>query len=142
MPRTNRIMQNEYMRGYLKQKYEDRRESILDILGGKCACGSEKNLQVSPGAGADSSFNLSKKLNNAPWEKIASELKFYSLMCASCLAKRTKGVEHGGGASGVRNCPCGPCATKKAEYMLAKREQYNSARKAKRASLKSESKEV
>ena len=129
-------MQNEYMRGYLKEKYEDRRESILEILGGKCACGSEENLNATPGAGSDSSFNLSRRLNNAPWDKIASELKFYGLMCASCLAKRTKGVEHGGGVSGVRNCPCELCVAKKAEYMLSKREQYNSARKAKRAKLK------
>ena len=107
-------MQNEYMRGYLKEKYEDRRESILEILGGKCACGSEENLNATPGAGSDSSFNLSRRLNNAPWDKIASELKFYGLMCASCLAKRTKGVEHGGGVSGVRNCPCELCVAKKA----------------------------
>lgn len=129
---------NEYMREYLKQKYDLRRAYILTALGGACSCGATENLNATPGPGADPSFNLSKKLNNANWGVILGQLKYYSLMCASCLAKRTKGVEHGGGNSGIRNCPCKLCKAKKAEYMKSKKEQYNSARKAKRAKLREE----
>ena len=129
---------NEYMREYLKEKYDARRAYVLNALGNSCSCGATENLNATPGKGANASFNLSRKLNNANWEVILSELQHYSLLCASCLAKRTKGVEHGGGNSGVRNCPCAPCKAKKSEYMKLKSEQYNSARKAKRAKLREE----
>lgn len=131
MPIKDKNKYNAYMRDYLKDKYEDRRQYVLDTLGGKCACGSEENLNATPGADADASFNLSRKLNNAPWDKIVSELKFYSLMCASCISKRTKGVEHGGGISGVRNCKCELCKARKAEYQKAYMAERRKAAKGK-----------
>jgi hypothetical protein len=129
----NREEYNEYMRTYSKGKRSERRASLLDLLENVCACGAETNLGISPGKDSDPKFVTSKKLSSAPLSRLTVEIKTYRIRCGKCRAKDF-GVEHGGGASGKRNCICEPCKARKAEYMIARGIKYRAVRDAKRKS--------
>lgn len=128
MPIKDREKYNEYTRKYLAKKYEKRRQEFVELLGGVCVkCSATENLYLSPSADATPNYNLKKKMNNANYEELRAEVLKHFLICASCSAKKRNGVEHGGGASGVRNCKCAPCKAKKSEFM----KNYNAERKKK-----------
>jgi hypothetical protein len=133
----NREEYNEYMRsymrGYSKERRLEHRTKIMALLGNVCACGSTTNLGMSPGDDADVNFDISKKLSSAPLSKLMVQSKTYRIRCGKCRAKDF-GVEHGGGASGKRNCICEPCKARKAEYMIARGIKYRAVRDAKRKS--------
>ena len=118
MPIKDKEAYNAYMREYLAERYEKRRNKFLEQLGNKCACGSNTNLYFVPTESADKKFDFAKRLNGAPMKKLQEQLAHHFLQCASCRAKVRNGVEHGGGVSGVRNCKCELCKAKKNEYML------------------------
>lgn len=116
------------MKSYLAKKYDKRRQEFVKLLGGVCReCSATENLYFSPSAEATPNYNLKKKMNNANYEELRAEVLKHFLICASCRAKKRNGVEHGGGASGVRNCKCAPCKAKKAEFM----KNYNAERRKK-----------
>lgn len=57
------------------------------------------------------------------WRRLVTELNKCQLLCRPCHLKKSqtdgssRAVEHGGGESGKKNCPCAPCKARKAEYM-------------------------
>lgn len=118
--RKDRDSYNEYMRGYLNDRYARKREEAITILGGKCViCGSIENLEIDHKDRRTKSFEISKL-----WSKNRSEylmeLRKCQLLCYDHHKEKTsneRSVEHGGGLSGKRNCPCDLCRTKKSEYM-------------------------
>jgi hypothetical protein len=58
-----------------------------------------------------------------PWVILIDELSKCQLLCNDCHLDKSKlegslgTVDHGGGISGKKNCPCVLCKTRKAEYM-------------------------
>lgn len=133
----------------LMERYEMRREAFINYLGGKCnRCGVTDGLEFDHVDRTTKEFTIAKRMVSMNLDELKVEIDKCQLLCNECHKDKSReagdfgDVEHGGGSSGKRNCPCEPCKAKKAEFMVAKREQYNSARKAKRASLKSKSKEV
>lgn len=89
-------------------------------LGGECVdCGSTSHLEFDHVNPDVKSATISTILLHS-WTKILAELAKCTLRCSKCHRGRTviqAAVEHGGGASGKKNCKCGLCRKKKSEYM-------------------------
>mgnify|MGYP003404014380 CR=1 FL=1 len=113
------ISYNEYMNDYMKRRYHARREEAFEILGGSCVkCGREDMFEIDHIDPAQKELDIAK-LWSVSKERFLNELKKCQLLCPDCHKEKTKidnGVEHGGGLSGKRNCPCPLCRAKKNEY--------------------------
>ena len=128
------------MRDYQKSRYHRRRLEAIAFLGGKCVfCGQTENLEFDHVDASSKTYNVARILTGGSEQKVQSELEKCQLLCKNCHDKKTyaidgdqKTVEHGGGASGKKNCKCDPCKLKKAEYMKSKKAQYQAARNLKR----------
>jgi hypothetical protein len=120
MPIKDKEKYNAYMREYNNRTYALRCDKFRAQLGNKCTkCESTDSLNFSGTTPLGKSFDLSRRMTSAPMKDLQElfDNSNYTLLCNKCLAKQTKGVEHGGGISGVRNCKCDLCKAKKAEYM-------------------------
>jgi len=113
----------EYHRVYNRERYRRLRAEYITKLGGQCIdCGSVENLEFDHDDASIKSFDIGKLLNYSKAVR-EMELKKCVLRCSSCHKKKSVRagdvwtVEHGGGVSGKRNCPCIPCKQKKTEYM-------------------------
>lgn len=113
---------NEYMARYMLKRYHARRAKAVDQLGGACVdCGSTESLELDHAVAADKSFDIGR-LWSVSQVKFDAELAKCVLRCSAChVAKSIREgdwnvVEHGGGKSGKKNCPCAPCKAKKAEW--------------------------
>lgn len=111
---------NEYMREYMKNRYHERKQEAIELLGGHCySCGSTRRLEIDHVDPSTKSFSISK-LWSISRERYFEELKKCQLLCYDCHLIKTSddiGVPHGGGVSGKRNCACIPCREKRREYM-------------------------
>lgn len=119
-----RECQNEYARDYQRQRYEQRKIEALSLLGGVCVdCGSDEDLQFDHVDPKTKFTEVSMMLSKYSWKRIKQELDKCVLRCPPCHSAKSNAngdnhtVEHGGGLSGKKNCPCPPCKDKKAEYM-------------------------
>ena len=99
------------------------RAEYVALLGGKCVdCGTDQNLEFDHDDASSKSFDIGKLLNYAKAVRDA-EIRKCVLRCNPCHLKKSiragdiKSVEHGGGKSGKKNCPCLLCKARKAEYM-------------------------
>lgn len=108
------------MNEYMKRRYEKRRARAIKMLGGCCVnCGSEDRLEFDHIDPSIKRFSFSKIWNNS-LAQFDKELEKAQLLCHDCHVLKTsdeRGVPHGGGVAGKRNCSCKPCKIKKAEYM-------------------------
>jgi len=109
------------MSEYMKQRYYERKQHAIQLLGGKCVvCDSTENLELDHINPTTKVFSISKmwSINEAAY---LVELAKCQLLCNEHHKQKTskeQGVEHGGGVSGKRNCPCSLCKAKKHEYYL------------------------
>lgn len=138
MPR-NKEKWNTYIKERYKKVYVERKELYLTKLGGRCVvCGSIDNLEFDHIDASTKSFTFTTKIASLSISKLDAEAKKLQLLCNNCHKEKTAAssddgsVEHGGGTSGKRNCPCAPCKAKKAEYMKKNKEKYTSVRDEKR----------
>jgi hypothetical protein len=108
-----------YMRTYMADYYLKRRNRAIALLGGRCIdCASDEALEF------DHVDRLTKtktigSILLCRWETVEIELAKCVLRCQRCHRSRTNAqlaVEHGGGVSGKKNCPCPPCRARKAEW--------------------------
>ena len=101
------------------------RARALKYLGSRCvSCGVTEGLEFDHVDPATKSIEISQAIVRTwSWKRIKDELDKCQLLCRPChIEKGTIScdgqiVPHGGGASGKKNCPCGPCKARKAEYM-------------------------
>ncbi len=114
---------NEYMREYMLNRYHRLRLEALEAKGGKCIdCGSSSRLEFDHEDASDKKFSVAKIFTHAKF-KILAELEKCVLRCQDCHLQKSLAqgdittVEHGGGVSGKKNCPCDLCKSKKSEYM-------------------------
>ena len=119
MPRKTREEYNEYMRVYMLNRYHERRAESYRILGGLCVvCETTEDLQIDHIDPALKTLEIGKLWSVAK-AKYLKELEVCQLLCGEHHREKTsreQSVEHGGGVSGKRNCPCDPCRVKKAVY--------------------------
>jgi 5-methylcytosine-specific restriction endonuclease McrA len=120
----NLVAYNEYQRTYQLARYHRRKEAAKRFLGGKCVrCGATEQLEVDHVDPAQKSFNISN-LWAVTEDRFYAELRKCQLLCRPHHLEKTaaeNSVDHGGGASGKKNCPCVLCKQKKAEYMASYR---------------------
>lgn len=104
---------------YDRDRYEAAKRKLIGLLGGKCAkCNTTEDLQFDHVSRALKEFTITARWNRGDAE-LAAELAKCQLLCRLCHRQKTSseiGVEHGGGVSGKRNCPCEPCRARKREY--------------------------
>ena len=94
----------------------------VDLLGGCCSsCGDIDGLDFDHIDPATKAFDISAGIRDGYGrERLQAELRKCQLLCRRCHSEKTlahRQVPHGGGAAGRRRCKCGPCKTRKAEYM-------------------------
>jgi hypothetical protein len=122
MPRSSTAEYNDYQRVYQLARYHRRKAAAIEFLGGKCfQCGSTEGLEIDHIDPALKTFTISK-LWSVSKALFYAELRKCQLLCKPHHIEKTRqeqSVEHGGGASGKKNCPCKLCKAKKAEYMSA-----------------------
>jgi hypothetical protein len=113
----------EYHRAYNRERYRRLRAEYVAQLGGKCVdCGTEEDLEFDHADASSKSVEVAKMLNYSKAVRDA-EVKKCVLRCSSCHRRKSisagdiNSVDHGGGKSGKKNCPCTPCRERKAEYM-------------------------
>src|SRR3954469_25770349 len=99
------------------------RKILKAALDDRCAgCGATSDLQFDHVDPATKSFVITDGLDR-PWVVLIEELMKCQLLCHDCHLTKSIGeadlgtVEHGGGVSGKKNCPCALCKQRKREYM-------------------------
>jgi hypothetical protein len=113
---------NEYMAAYMKRRRKSRKAQLILMLGGSCIdCGTTEGLEFDHRNPSDKKFGVTMGLDK-PWQVILDEAAKCDLRCSPCHRSKTTrlqengSVDHGGGVSGKRNCPCPPCRARKTEY--------------------------
>lgn len=120
---------NDYMRDYMKTRYETRRSQILEKLGGCCVkCGSSENLEIDHVDRNKKKFDIGKAIAGWSWVKLNAELEKCQLLCKKHHQDKTieeNSVEHGQGATGKRGCHCELCGPLKQKYTQKYRKEKN-----------------
>lgn len=110
---------NAYMADYMRSRYHQRRAAAVAALGGTCVqCGSTERLELDHAERTTKSFDIGHCWSVSA-DRYAAELAKCQLLCHDCHKAKSiaeRSVQHGGGASGKRNCPCEPCRARKREY--------------------------
>ena len=90
MPNQDREAYNEYMREYMSRRYKERRDQVIERLGGKCArCSSTDDLQLDHKDPKIKSFPISRLINKS-WKRCLEELAKCQLLCEKCHKKKTR----------------------------------------------------
>lgn len=71
---------NEYMREYMRNHHNEQRSKALEYLGGKCKCGSKKDLHFHHQDPSTKEFTISDGLKFG-WERLVVELDKCILLC-------------------------------------------------------------
>lgn len=105
---------NEYMRKYMAERYERRKQAIYEQLGGKCkVCGSTDNFEIDHIDRREKSFTVGTLLAGISKEKLETELKKCQLLCKKCHKEKTHselGAKHGSpGMYRHQKCRCRIC---------------------------------
>lgn len=75
---------------YMRERRKSRRNSLIDIRGGKCeVCGSKENLEFDHRERTTKIFNLSGCHLDKSWDKIIQELEKCDLLCSDCHREHT-----------------------------------------------------
>lgn len=110
---------NAYMAEYMKRRYHMRRAVAIAVLGGVCVrCGSTERLELDHIDRTTKALDLGHLWSIAA-DRYAAELAKCQVLCHDCHKAKSIGersVDHGGGASGKKNCKCEPCRARKREY--------------------------
>ena len=114
------FMNKDERRVYNLKRYHTKRNYYIEMLGGECVlCGSKENLEFDHIDPTTKKLDVGKLLNYS--KAVAeAELSKCQLLCKThhiAKSRKEASVEHGGGASGKKNCKCAPCRLRKAEYM-------------------------
>lgn len=115
------------MNNYMKTRWAVRRENAIEFLGGKCVkCGGTEALEFDHIDPSTKVMTIARASSRNE-EFFMNEVRKCQLLCTQCHLAKTvyeSSVEHGGGKSGKKNCPCSPCKAKKAEYMAEYMKTY------------------
>lgn len=113
-------MTSTNMKKYMLERYHRRRKEWIDLQGGKCvSCGSINELEIDHIDRTTKKYDIGKIMTSGNKIMLNEELAKCQVLCYACHKKKSdkeKEVEHGGGVSGKKNCPCQPCKSKKSEY--------------------------
>lgn len=98
---------NDYMREYMKTRWQKRRASAILQLGGKCVnCGSVDDLEFDHKDSSEKKFYISRmsSCSEAKWQE---ELAKCQLLCHDCHMKKTRIPQDMGNRIRTTVCVCG-----------------------------------
>lgn len=118
---------------YQRERSYERLALARERLGGQCArCSSQDDLEFDHIDPATKIREVSA-CTNWSLKRFLSEVDKCQLLCGPCHREKTEAngeggtpsVEHGGGLSGKKNCPCALCRARRRSYDAARhRHQY------------------
>lgn len=117
MPHAARENYNQYIRNYLKRRYDRRHPIAIKLLGGKCVvCNSTERLQFDHIDHSKKVFDIADRLAQYTWKRILPELAKCQLLCFECHLNKSS-IEnsghpmhqHGTPSMYRRGCRCESC---------------------------------
>lgn len=118
--KTCRQCYNAYMAAYHLKRYYERRAKALVLLGGHCAsCSTTEGLEIDHIDRTTKRYDVGQAglAEQKFWDEVLTKCHLLCRQCHRLKSAQERAVEHGGGISGKRNCPCAPCRARKNEYM-------------------------
>lgn len=117
MPHASRQDYNEYIRNYLKRRYDERRGQAIRLLGGQCVvCGATDELEFDHIDHSQKSFDVADRLAQYTWERLLAELVKCQLLCFRCHIDKSSmercgrpANQHGTRSMYRKGCRCEPC---------------------------------
>lgn len=89
MSRRSKEEYNAYQREYQKKRWEQRRQKLIEFLGGKCfQCGATEGLEFDHIDPTTKSFTIAH-CPTASEERMLAEIKKCQLLCHACHEKKT-----------------------------------------------------
>ena len=91
MPFARKEDHNNYLKRYLKQRYDERWPIAVKMLGGQCVeCGATERLQFDHIDPRHKSFEIADRLAQYAWPRIMVELAKCQLLCERCHIEKGK----------------------------------------------------
>ncbi len=91
MPFARKEDHNNYLKQYLKQRYDERWPIVVKMLGGKCVeCGATDRLQFDHIDPRSKRFEIADKLAQYAWPRLMAELSKCQLLCFDCHIEKSK----------------------------------------------------
>jgi hypothetical protein len=130
MPKTKE-QYNEYMRGYMKRRFDDRKALALSLLGGKCCkCGSVDQLEFDH-VERDGKLRNMTEMSAYSEARFTKELEKCQLLCAECHWEKTlvdlgrmAGFWNHGTLASYRYCRCDLCRKAKNSWQMEYRKTH------------------
>lgn len=138
---------NAYMAQYMADRRANRRELLIEMLGGACVrCGGTERLEldhIEPGTQA---FRLSGKHLDQAWGKVLTEASKCQILCQRCHHQKSQECgelgsgpghnridDHGTEAMYGKGCRCEPCREARHDARIARGEFKGTRGRYKRA---------
>lgn len=91
MRKSDRSTYNQYMRLYLKRRFDERTAIAITLLGGKCVhCGTTDRMEFDHIDPRTKTFEITDKIAQYAWWRIIEELKKCQLLCFKCHVEKGK----------------------------------------------------
>lgn len=97
---------NDRLRKYMSNRRLERRNRLIEALGGKCChCGSTSELEFDHIVPGSSAFRINGRSLDKPWSDLLAEVAKCQLLCRSCHQQKSKecGENIGGWNKGITN---------------------------------------
>lgn len=97
---------NNRMAEYMRTRRRERKQQIMQLLGGKCAsCGATENLEVDHADPREKRGEPGRSpMIDGPWERILTELEKCQALCHDCHMNKTR-LDYSSGRLGHRGGP-------------------------------------
>lgn len=128
----------ELNKEYLRERYAEQRQDMLDYLGGKCVgCGATESLEIDHIDWRTKSFTVSRLYGLSRLPEVYAEMDKCQLLCTECHTEKTKQdlaeqrrenpnyaqVQHGSKTGWMKTkCRCGPCNESRRVWNDARKE--------------------
>jgi 5-methylcytosine-specific restriction endonuclease McrA len=88
--KTARHPRADYMRDYMRNRYHEKRQNMIQELGGKCAaCGDTNDLHIDHIDSSKKTFRAAD-IHSVSDKKLSEEKKNFQLLCKKCHKEKTK----------------------------------------------------
>lgn len=92
MPQKDKAAYNDYMREYMRRRYQRRRSRAIAQLGGRCVrcgCSDPDKLDFDHVNAATRSFRIGERLAGISEARLQAEMKKCQLLCGECHQQKT-----------------------------------------------------
>lgn len=124
MASKDRAKYNEYMRGYVLDRYITFMANVIAAKGGVCSrCGGTDRLQLHHRDPKEKSFTIARGWSHSK-EEVDQELEKCDLLCYACHRAEHSAKQKHGTITSYKHCKCDECRRAKNEYMREYRKTH------------------